>query len=159
LYALGDALGGLYYLAAGERRNVARQNIALAFGRRFTPAQRDALARQSCRHVLKTMLEFLRLPELSPEALAARVPLTGAEHLRESLARGRGVILLTPHLGNWEYMAARVAVAGFPLTVVGRDAANPVVAQLLRNPLENLPLHSTLHRRATPFSRSHLSYN
>lgn len=131
LYAVGDLLGLLFYHAAGQRRRVAFQNLELALGDRFSPAQREALALRSCQHVVKTMLEFVRLPELSTADLTARVPFTGAEQLEAALNAGKGAILITPHLGNWEFMAARVSAAGFPLTVVGRDAANPAVAEFV----------------------------
>jgi len=129
LYALGDLAGAALYHAAGGRRQVAMHNLAVALGDRFTPSQRQVLARRSCQHLLKTLLEFVRLPELTADELRARVPLVGAEHLSAGLAAGRGLILVTPHLGNWEYMAARVALEGFPLSVIGRDSANPAVAR------------------------------
>jgi KDO2-lipid IV(A) lauroyltransferase len=129
VYALGDIAGAALYHAADGRRQVAVHNLTAALGSRFTPSQRQVLARRSCQHLLKTLLEFVRLPELTADELRTRVPLVGAEHLAAGLSSGRGVILVTPHLGNWEYLAARVALAGFPLSVIGRDSANPAVAR------------------------------
>ena len=129
LYGVGEVSGLLLYWAARGRRHIAVRNLTLALGSRHTPAQREVLARRSCQHLVKTLLEFVRLPELSPDELCARVSLIGADHLAEALSHGKGAILVTPHLGNWEYMASRIARAGFPLIVIGRDAGNPTVAR------------------------------
>jgi len=50
----------------------------------------------------------------------------GLEHIERARQNGRGVILLTAHLGNWEVMGARAA-QDFPLSVVARPAGNRAV--------------------------------
>lgn len=53
--------------------------------------------------------------------------------LDEALARGRGAIVLTPHFGNWELFPAFMVDRGYEGAVVGRTAANPHLAKLLRD--------------------------
>src|SRR5437660_339948 len=67
-----------------------------------------------------TFTDFLRLGHLKREALAGAVEVHGAEHLAAARASGRGVILLSAHLGNWELGAAWLAAGGARVNVVAR---------------------------------------
>ena len=59
--------------------------------------------------------EFLLLPNRRRSEISDLVKLHGLEHLHEAMARGRGVILVVPHMGNWELLGAAIVNAGFPL--------------------------------------------
>src|SRR5690348_17977775 len=50
----------------------------------------------------RMMFEFFRLPHVSREELLGAVQVVGREHLDHALERGRGVILASSHIGNWE---------------------------------------------------------
>src|SRR6266704_576655 len=90
--------------------------------RRLRRATRDprnaALARATFRHAGQAFAELslfetiLRRPDY--------VRLEGVEALDTALARGRGAIAVTGHVGNWELLAAWAAAIGYPITVVVR---------------------------------------
>lgn len=64
-------------------------------------------------------LEAFRLPGLTPEQLDAGMSYQGYEHLERSLHRGRGTILVLPHLGCWEWAGFWLTrVLGLPITAV-----------------------------------------
>lgn len=64
-------------------------------------------------------LEAFRLPSLSPAELDAGMSYEGYEHLERSLHRGRGTILVLPHLGGWEWTGFWFTrVVGVPITAV-----------------------------------------
>jgi KDO2-lipid IV(A) lauroyltransferase len=60
-------------------------------------------------HMGRTVVEFLRLPALRPEQISAQMRLEGEEQLHQAIAKGKGVIILTAHFGNWELLGARLA--------------------------------------------------
>jgi KDO2-lipid IV(A) lauroyltransferase len=83
----------------------------------------------------------------------ARVAIEGRTHLDHCRASGRGAILLTAHLGNWELGAATVKRLGFPVTVVARSHPDRrtdalFVRQRQRCGLAVLPLDQGVTRRA-----------
>jgi len=88
---------------------------------------RRALARRAFEHFAVSFVDFLRLGRLAPAALAAAVEVRGRRHLERARRGGRGVILLSAHLGNWEWGAAFLAAQGTPLHVVARPHTNPWV--------------------------------
>jgi KDO2-lipid IV(A) lauroyltransferase len=65
----------------------------------------------------RSMVEFSRLDVLRPK-LASLVTVEGKEHLDEALRRGRGVLALTAHMGNWELAGARMVAEGYPMAPV-----------------------------------------
>ena len=111
-------------------------------------------------------LEAFRLPSLTPAELDAGMTYEGYEHLERSLHRGKGTIIVLPHLGCWEWTGFWITrVVGVPLTAVverleppelfdwfvdfrtklgfnvvplGPDAGREVLAALKRNDLVTL---------------------
>jgi Kdo2-lipid IVA lauroyltransferase/acyltransferase len=113
---------GAFHL--GVRRRVSRDNLGRAFGSTRTIAELDHLARAAYEHLGTSFVEFLRLPRLTPAALRDGFELCGEEHLRAALARGRGAIVASGHLGNWEWMGAALAARGYPVTFVVQTLRN-----------------------------------
>ncbi|HKQ57915.1 MAG TPA: hypothetical protein VJY35_08600, partial [Candidatus Eisenbacteria bacterium] len=91
------------------------------------PRSRQALAREGFEHFALSLLDFLRLGRLDAGSLGAAIEVRGAEHLEHACAAGRGVILLSAHLGNWEWGAAWLAARGARLSVIARPHPNPWV--------------------------------
>lgn len=117
----GAWLGLLFFHALKKRRGIAIDNIRHALGVSEAEAQR--LARRSCQNFAMTFCEFLHMRTASADEVRAYCDIDGLEHIEKARQRGRGVILLTAHLGNWEVMGARAAQE-FPLTVVARPTGN-----------------------------------
>ena len=75
--------------------------------------------------VLFAWWTYLQFP--SRLALLTRVDrVEGWEHVEAGLANGKGIILVTGHLGNWEFGGAYFAARGVPIDVVARGMANPI---------------------------------
>jgi KDO2-lipid IV(A) lauroyltransferase len=116
-YALADLATGLHWLAFPTRRHAALANLAVILPR-ASRADRARVARRMMRSYNRMMYEFFRLPHLSREELLSAVEIVGKEHLANCVARGRGVIIVTAHIGNWELAAVAVARLGYALHAV-----------------------------------------
>ena len=112
LHALGAFLGRvLYRLPCRDRRN-SRKNLALCFAD-LLPKERVRLHRQTLEEFGKTITELAALWFWDVERVLSLVrEATGVGRVKAALARGRGVIVLGPHLGAWE-------LAGLYLTRLG----------------------------------------
>lgn len=131
LRGIADGAAWLIRVLAPSRQRVAVDNMRRAFGGRFSEKEYRAIAAQVTRNICRTMVELLKLPYLSTAQVKSLMPLEGGEHIRTSLDRGQGVIILTAHYGNWELMGARLVAEGFPLTVIARDAQDPFTASMI----------------------------
>lgn len=83
-------------------------------------------ARESFVNFALTFTDFLRMGRLDRARLAESVEVHGREHLDAARNSGRGVILLSAHLGNWELGAAWLAALGTPVNVIARPHASAV---------------------------------
>jgi len=124
--ALGRAARGL-----GLRREVADRNLAIAFPT-LSAAERTDLARRMYAHFGRVATDSLRLTAGGPKAVLPFVRgVEGEDLLRSLAADGRGAIVLTGHVGNWELAAAWAAAVGMPVAGVVKPPSNPWVADLV----------------------------
>ncbi|HMU96325.1 MAG TPA: lysophospholipid acyltransferase family protein [Elusimicrobiota bacterium] len=126
----GAALGRILGAVAGKRRRRAEENLRLAFPE-VDDAQRAAWARDLWLQLGRAAWEFARLARLSPEAYLASVDVRGLDRVQASAAAGKGVLLFTAHIGNWEYTTPFLSLAGLRLAVIARRIKNPYVDALV----------------------------
>lgn len=124
---LARKLGDIAYGSSSARGDLIRENLRIAFRDTYTGAELDDIARRSYHNIFMSAFEFIRFPLYRDEDIARMVDIEGEEHVREALARGRGVIIVSAHFGSWELLAARIHTLGFPMTVVGRDQNDSLI--------------------------------
>ena len=130
--AAAEWVGLLVGSSVSKWGRVAETNL-----RRALPAlgqtDRKRIRRGVYRNLGRVAFALAKLPKWSPAQIAAHVDFVGVEHFRAAEAKGRGVLLLTAHLGNWELGAlAHGAVLG-PLWVMVRPIKNHLVDQLVES--------------------------
>ena len=131
----GTALAWVAFRTVGRYRQVARKNLALIYPDK-PEAEREQMARAVFRHFGCMVGEFLKMPRLGKADVERMAVVEGEENLRQALAMGRGVLLITGHFGNWEFMARWLSSHGYPINVVARDARDPAATKLLTDTRE-----------------------
>jgi KDO2-lipid IV(A) lauroyltransferase len=122
----GAQLGSLGYRPLGIRRHVVQRQIAAAFPD-LSVADVAALARRAYAHLGRSSIETALLPSIGQQGVLDMVESAeGFELIDEAMAQGRGAVLVTGHLGNWELAGAYVAARGVPMDVIVRTQANPL---------------------------------
>lgn len=124
LQATGRLVGDLrYFLGIRERRSLQLQ-LQRVLADSHRPERIPALLRESYRECDRGVFEIvaMRRRTFTPEEIRASVQVTATERLQQALANGHGVILLGMHMANGILMAASLAAAGFPMTVVYRES-------------------------------------
>jgi len=122
---LGAAIGSLGFRPLGIRRAVVESQLRAAFPEK-DDAEIGRIARGSYAHLGRTAIETALLPSLGRDGIIGLVgTVTGWDALEEGLLAGRGIILVTGHLGNWELGGAYLAARGLPIGAVVRHMANP----------------------------------
>jgi KDO2-lipid IV(A) lauroyltransferase len=129
--ALGRSLGSLVYALDARHRGIALANIDLAFGAGKTPSEKRAIGEGAYRHFGAMLFELATLGKPTREEIEARVDFEGVELLEKAVSRGKGVILVTAHFGNWELHAIAHGYRIGKLHVVVREQANPFLNQWL----------------------------
>jgi len=116
---LGAALGLFFGSGLRWRRGVVRSNLRQAFPS-HSPRALRALTRAIYAHLGAAAVALFRLPLLSPTAAESLLGATVLHELRRLLAPGRGLIVISAHLGYWDLLACAAARAGLPVNVVTR---------------------------------------
>jgi KDO2-lipid IV(A) lauroyltransferase len=118
-----------WLLARRTRRQMLAQ-LALAFPEKGA-AEREAIGKASLLHLAWLAAEVATLRTYRAR-LAAHVGFAPAaeERLRELMARGRGLVYVTGHVGNWELMAQRVA-GDHPSSTIARTGNDPRLTELI----------------------------
>jgi len=144
-YRLGLVLGNAMRRLSPRHARIVLTNLRLAFGDEKSERELRELARACYRHLGMCLTEFLRLPAMSPEDIRRMAELRGSEHLRAALQEGRGAILLTGHIGNWELAGSRIAAEGYPVVVIARAQRDNEITEHVRKTREEMGL-KVLHR-------------
>jgi KDO2-lipid IV(A) lauroyltransferase len=109
--ALGRIVGAGLYHCNQRMQRVAIRNLELAYPE-WTPVKRRALARQSVQSTGELAAEMGRVWAQPWAKTATLLEVDGLGCVTEPLASGQGVIVLGPHLGNWELLGMHLATLG-----------------------------------------------
>jgi len=118
LYRIADFVGEASYFRYQERGANVRGNLEKVFPERSS-AEIAALARGTFRNFARYLVDYGRFHSApSGELDGAIQELEGGEHQEEALRSGKGVILVTGHVGNWELGGNYFARMGIRVNVV-----------------------------------------
>jgi KDO2-lipid IV(A) lauroyltransferase len=127
---VGEWVGGMAYRLLGGARALAIEHLRVAFGDELTPTAREHLARASFVNVARCFCELAKIDEIRARR-DSYFDADGWERLEAVLAEGRGCVVVTGHIGNWELLGAYSAWRGVPVAAVARRIYAPRLNQLL----------------------------
>jgi len=94
--------------------------------------ERREIRRRMFRDFGRNLVDFLRLPRTAKMHLRHLVKFDGLEHLDEALAKGKGVLAVSAHFGNWELLGAALSARGYEVHVLAREVFDERVEQRLQ---------------------------
>lgn len=128
----GEALGTLWWTLSRRRKKTALSNLARAYPD-WPESKREAVAKGVYLHFGRVAADFLSGGSRTLDQLSATTELEGIEHLEAAYARGKGVMMITGHLGNWERVSAYLSLKGHKIMVVARDADQEDVNEMVNS--------------------------
>ena len=146
---IGESIGRLAYRVASGLRKVAHRNLEIAFPEKSLE-EREEIAIASFENLGRMLGELTQFPKASPAALGDSIVFefdVGNSPLREFIdserAKGRGILLVGPHLGNWEMGVFAYSALQDKLTYLARPLDNPLIEEFtvrLRTRFGNQPI-------------------
>jgi len=133
IVGLGKILGYFLYFFDLPHRRIVRSNLQFIYPG-WSRNQIHKRAKRIFQHLGITLLEFLQMAYISSEELVSNIQIEGQEILAEALAKQRGIVLVSAHMGNWE-IAWQICPIYFQRQITG-------VAKKLRNVRLNRLIHT-----------------
>lgn len=118
------------YHLHGRLRRVGHRNLALAMPE-LDPAERRVIVRRVFMNLGRVLGEFSQFPKITRQNISKLVEYDGLENYRRASNRGRGVLMLTGHVGAWELCAFAQGVYGYPLSFLVRPLDNPLLDRMV----------------------------
>lgn len=119
---MGKGLGIAYFHLIAKERKRAIAQMRASLGNTKEEAAR--IIKESFINMGRTFMEILYMPRLNKNNINDYVDPAGLEKLRAALDEHHGVVVLTGHVGNWEWMAASLAFNGMPTTTIVKPQPN-----------------------------------
>ncbi len=124
--AAGTAIAAIAYAAIGRLRRVGLRNLEIAFPA-MGAREREAILRREYRHLGWLLAEFCKMSTYSHASASHFIRTEGLDHYLAARDRGKGVLVLTGHLGAWELSSFFHSLGGHPMGMVIRRLDNPLV--------------------------------
>ena len=129
--AFGALLGRLGYRLAAKERRKALASLAVAFPA-LPESEREALASKTFAHLGACGAELCCLPKIDPMMTSyVELPDRDRALLEEALAAKRGVVFVSGHVGNFELLARRFALGGYPCQTIAKETTDPRLSALV----------------------------
>ena len=137
LLALGWVFGHLYYLLVKKQRERAVTQMMPALN--ISEAEARRLVRASFINLARNMLDIMYMPNLNEKNLSQYIEIDHLERMKAALAEGHGVVVLTGHIGTWEWLSAAFTLNGLPVTAIAKLQPNAEYSRVLDD------LRATIH--------------
>jgi len=151
LYRLSDTVANVGFFLFRSFRNRSTSNIRIALGADLNGPAIDNIARRSLRNFFRACVEIGVAIKLSDQELRASIPVFGRENIDTALAKGKGVLILSAHLGNFFLVGSRLALEGLPTYVLVNQPREGRFAKLMdayRLQVRQMTIHARPRGRA-----------
>ena len=136
----GAMIGLAAWRLASRDRYKSLRHLSLVYGNELSFDRRRRIARDFFINIGKNLADVLRFPRHFASELKPLVAVEGLEHFDAAYRRGRGLIGITGHIGNFELLAVYIASLGYDIAVIGREMYDPRLNELLVKNREALGL-------------------
>ncbi len=119
-YALAVLVARFAYVFARRARAELEHNLAVALPD-LSPRELERLTRRNFRNHSKAYADLMRLPVARVEDLRPLLRVQGIEHLEAARSRGRGVLVISAHMGSWEVAAAIWSATVAPVSLFAEE--------------------------------------
>ena len=137
LLTLGRGAGILYYrFIKKQRERAIRQMMA---GLSISREEAKKLVKASFVNLATNVFEILYMPRLNEKNFHEYIEIEYLERMKAALAEGHGVVVLTGHVGTWEWLSAAFTLSGLPVTAIAKPQPNEQYTRVLND------LRATIH--------------
>jgi Kdo2-lipid IVA lauroyltransferase/acyltransferase len=117
---ISNFLGKILFNVAKKHREIALDNLTYAFGHEKQSEEIEKIAQQVFINLVQIVFEIAWSLQLDKKHLSRQFKIDGFHHIKKAYEKGKGVLVLTAHFGNWELLSVIGGMIKFPQSVVVR---------------------------------------
>jgi len=117
---VGSLSGSLVYFLLPQVRRQSAFNLANALGAEKTPRELTVINQKVFKNLGRNLTEALNVSRLHKDNIDKYVKCDNLKLFSDLRENGKGVIVLSPHFGNWELVPVYAALKGYPVNVIAR---------------------------------------
>ncbi|MEX2238507.1 MAG: lysophospholipid acyltransferase family protein [Dehalococcoidia bacterium] len=110
------------FFMPAEQKSATKRNLARVTG--LAGARLESLGRKNYRSYARLWADFVRFPTLTPAQIRDKVVSDKWNYVEDILGRGKGLIFVTLHMGNWDMAGGGCARRGYPFHVIAERFEN-----------------------------------
>ena len=118
VYAVACALADVYSLFSPKERKAVADNLRIILGDSASDKELKRMSREIFRNFAKYLVDFFSFSRIDKDYINKIVKMEGLSNIDEALSAGKGVIMLSAHMGNWELGGAALGLTGYQLSAV-----------------------------------------
>jgi len=133
---LGLSLGWVLHRVIRFRHKIIYGQLKVVYGNNKNEEEIQNIIKANYRHMGLIIIEMLRLPGISKTVIREKAIFHGRENVEKALNKGKGVFILSGHIGSWEFVGAAWAERGYSISAIGKemkDDAGNIVISLIRD--------------------------
>lgn len=117
VYKIATFCSDLHYIFANKDRRFVKENLKVIFPEKSNREIRRIRIRMA-RNFAKYLVDFFRFEKLDSRYIKKNIRIEKINNFDEAIKKGKGVVVVSAHLGNWELGGVVVALLGYPFWVV-----------------------------------------
>ncbi len=131
LLKTGELLGRLWYILDRGHRRIAMENLERAFGDEKSKPELEAISKKSFINAAKIIFELAWCNGIDIEEFKKHIDIEGAENYHRAVHKGRGVLGISCHIGNWELIPTAAACYDYPVSFTYRPLSYKPLDQVV----------------------------
>ncbi|MBN1527069.1 MAG: hypothetical protein JW919_05775, partial [Candidatus Omnitrophica bacterium] len=117
-YGFASAFARAYYYISISDRRAVLSNLRTVLGDGASDRDIERMAKDVFKNFAKYLVDFFRFSKVDRDYIDKFVRVEGRQNIEKGLANGKGSILLSAHIGNWELGGIAVSLLGYPMNAV-----------------------------------------
>ena len=132
-WKLAGFLGQVWFRFDAKHRAIVLSNLKRAWGDELNDNERQTICRHNFSHFARIVLDLPYLRKITADNVERFATFAGEEHFQAALRKGKGLLFMTSHLGNWELMALAFSLKHHPAYLVIRTLDSHFLDELINS--------------------------
>lgn len=139
-YKIAEFVSDVRYLFAFRDQKLVKDNIRAIFPGK-SGKEINLISRKLFRNFAKYLVDFFRFEKIDRDFIDRYIKIENIKYFNEARAKGKGVIVLTAHIGNWELGGLVIGVLGYPFWAVALPHKDKKVDKFFNSQRESKGVH------------------